>query len=94
MHLESKKVLVIGAGKSGISATRLLQKQGAYVILYDANDNINISNFQNEFNIEEKFELVIGTFPNEIAKTLDLAIISPGVPMDKYSDNGRNRIGL
>lgn len=82
MHLESKKVLVIGAGKSGISATRLLQKQGAYVILYDANDNINISNFQNEFNIEEKFELVIGTFPNEIAKTLDLAIISPGVPMD------------
>ena len=82
MHLGSKRILVIGAGKSGVSATRLLQKQGAYLVLYDANDNINISNFQDEFNIEEKFELVIGRFPKEIVTTLDLAVISPGVPMD------------
>ena len=82
MHLGSKRILVIGAGKSGVSATRLLQKHGAYLVLYDANDNINISNFQDEFNIEEKFELVIGRFPKEIVTTLDLAVISPGVPMD------------
>ena len=82
MHLGSKRILVIGAGKSGVSAIRLLQKHGAYLVLYDANDNINISNFQDEFNTEEKFELVIGRFPKEIVTTLDLAVISPGVPMD------------
>ena len=60
MHLGSKRILVIGAGKSGVSATRLLQKQGACI--YDANDNIKYFNFQDEFNIEEKFELVIGRF--------------------------------
>jgi UDP-N-acetylmuramoylalanine-D-glutamate ligase len=39
MQLKDKKVLVFGAGKSGISATKLLQSQGAFVTLYDGNTN-------------------------------------------------------
>lgn len=82
MQFMGKRILVFGGGKSGISAVRLLQKQGAYVILYDADKNIKKTDFENDFNIEENFELVIGTFPKEMLGTLDLTIISPGIPID------------
>ena len=38
MDLRGKKVLVFGAGISGIGSCGLLEKEGAEVILYDGND--------------------------------------------------------
>ena len=38
MDLQGKKVLVFGAGISGIGSCGLLEKEGAEVILYDGND--------------------------------------------------------
>ncbi|MDF2541800.1 MAG: murD [Herbinix sp.] len=82
MQLKDKKVLVYGAGLSGISATRLLQKQGAYVVLYDSKTELSKENFKNEFDVEHQFELVLGTIPEQLIDTIDLLIISPGIPTD------------
>ena len=38
MDLQGKKVLVFGAGISGIGSCGLLEKEGAEVILYDGHD--------------------------------------------------------
>ena len=38
MDLQGKKVLVFGAGISGIGSCGLLEKEGAEVSLYDGND--------------------------------------------------------
>ena len=35
MELQDKKVLVVGSGKSGIGASRLLGKKGALPVLFD-----------------------------------------------------------
>ncbi|MDF2944367.1 MAG: murD [Herbinix sp.] len=82
MQLKDKKVLVFGAGKSGISATRLLQKQGAYVILFDSNTNLNDKDFLDKFDINRNFRLVTGELSEEIITTLDLLVISPGIAID------------
>ena len=82
MHLIDKRVLVYGAGKSGISATRLLQEQGAFVLLYDSNTNLKLDSFKEQFNIKKDFELIVGRFPEEIIADIDLVIISPGIPID------------
>lgn len=82
MQLKDKRVLVFGAAKSGISATKLLQKQEAYVILYDSNTNLKVGDFEDKFDIQKGFMLLTGKLSEEIMDTLDLVVLSPGVPID------------
>lgn len=82
MQLKDKRVLVFGAAKSGISATKLLQKQEAYVILYDFNTNLKVGDFEDKFDIQKGFMLLTGKLSEEIMDTLDLVVLSPGVPID------------
>ncbi|MDF2510851.1 MAG: murD [Herbinix sp.] len=82
MQLEDKKVMVYGAAKSGISATRLLQRLGASVILYDGNVTITKFDFVNQFDIEDGFTLITGSLSEDLIDSIDLLVISPGVPCD------------
>ena len=44
MKFTNKKVLVVGTGKSGVAAVRLLNKSGAEVIvLFDRRNHLKIS---------------------------------------------------
>ncbi len=82
MQLKDKKVLVFGAGKSGISATRLLQKLEASVILYDSNVALEVSHFEDQFDTQYRFTLVTGELPEQIMDMVELVILSPGIPID------------
>lgn len=82
MLLKNKKVLVFGAGKSGISATRLLQNQGAIVVLYDANMKLTKDNMKEQIDIEHNFDLVVGELPDSLIAQIDLLVLSPGIPTD------------
>lgn len=82
MQLKGKKVLVFGAAKSGVSATRLLQKLEANVILYDSNTRLDIDDFKNKLDTNVNFKLLTGELTENIIDTLDLVILSPGVPID------------
>jgi UDP-N-acetylmuramoylalanine--D-glutamate ligase len=82
MQLKDKKVLVFGAGKSGISAIRLLQKLEASVILYDSNDTLDVSHLQDQIDIEKRFMLVTGELADQIMDMVELVILSPGIPID------------
>ena len=42
MKIEDKKVLVVGAGKSGIAAAELLLEKQVETVLYDGNKDFNI----------------------------------------------------
>ncbi|NLO09411.1 MAG: UDP-N-acetylmuramoyl-L-alanine--D-glutamate ligase [Clostridiales bacterium] len=80
MDLKDKRVLVFGAGKSGISATRLLQKIGATVCLYDGKEDLDISTIENNFDI--KPEIYAGVFPKDKLDQINLMILSPGIAID------------
>lgn len=82
MLLKNKNVMVYGAAKSGISAASLLQQVGVFVILYDSNTNLTKDDFRHRLNTESMFLLITGELPDYILPTLDLVVISPGVPLD------------
>jgi len=80
IHLEGKKVTVIGAARSGVAATQLLSKVGATVFLSDKNQT-----YESDENILKLKRLGIktelGNHSNRIYEA-DLLVVSPGVPQD------------
>jgi len=82
MDLKGKRVCVIGAGKSGIGAARLLYNVDAKVVLYDGNDKLDRKELVSRLPEACRAEIILGDFPEELLKRIDLAVISPGVPTD------------
>lgn len=82
MKLTEKKVLVVGTGISGIAATKLLVENNNEVILYDGNEETKKSAVEERLGNVNNTTIVIGNLADEIADTIDIAVVSPGVPMD------------
>lgn len=82
MTLRDKNVLVFGAGISGVGSCGLLAAEGAQVILYDGNENLDIDRMRSQIAEEAKIQIVVGEFPKEVLSSLDLVVMSPGVPTD------------
>ena len=82
MIFTGKKVLVFGTGKSGIAAEELLHKKGASVVLYDGNDKLEKEEILKKLESRDSVEVVLGELPEEMLDSLDLVVLSPGVPTD------------
>lgn len=84
MNITHKKVLVFGAGISGIGASKLLGTLDADVILYDGGTTKTVEEIRAQIDVEMKgqLEIILGTLSDEVIDTLDLVILSPGVPTD------------
>ena len=82
MIFAGKKVLVFGTGKSGIAAEELLHKKGASVVLYDGNDKLEKEEILKKLESRDSVEVVLGELPEEMLDSLDLVVLSPGVPTD------------
>ena len=80
MDLANKKVLVIGAARSGIAAAKIAKKFGALVILSDAKLESEIN-----FDFDELrglgIDLSFGKQTDELLRGVDLIIVSPAVPI-------------
>lgn len=82
MEVKNKKVLVFGSGISGLGAVHLLELQGAEVILYDGNDKLKDREVREKLDAGSKAKIVLGDFPEELLDSLQLVVLSPGVPTD------------
>ena len=82
MEVTGKKVLVFGSGISGNGAVKLLEDHGAEVILYDGNDKLDKVAMKEQLGDGVKAEIILGEFPEKLIDTLDIAVLSPGVPTD------------
>lgn len=82
-----KKVLVAGAGKSGICATKLLLRNHESVVLFDENPKGNL----NECTVLEKLDYTekpenltiwLGALTDALLADISCMVISPGIPVD------------
>jgi len=80
MELKNKRVLVVGLGKSGISAARFLREQGARVTVSDARPS---GDLQNEIPALLAAGIAVETGGHGILtfRRQDLIVVSPGVPL-------------
>jgi UDP-N-acetylmuramoylalanine--D-glutamate ligase len=74
---QGRKFVVIGLGKSGIGAAKLLLARGAHVVAIDENEKAT-KPFEHP-----EFELIAGRFPAEYWKGAEAVVVSPGVPLSK-----------
>ena len=79
MELAGRKVLIIGAARSGIAAARFLVERGAIVAL---NDQKPIENWSAEALAlkEAGVGLLPGEAPSWLLDQIELVVVSPGVP--------------
>ena len=82
MDLTGKKVLVFGSGKSGTGAADLLGQVGACPVIYDGNPEIDKEAVVHKISHVKNVEVYAGELPEEVQKSLDLVVLSPGVPTD------------
>ena len=82
MEVKGRKVLVFGAGISGIGAAGLLEANGADVILYDGNEKLDPASLKEQLGEKSGAAVLTGKLPQETIASLDMAVLSPGVPTD------------
>jgi UDP-N-acetylmuramoylalanine--D-glutamate ligase len=81
MDAKGKRVLVVGLGKSGVAAAKLLHARGARVTVSDAKSPAELGK-----DIPQLLELGVvvetGAHGDRTFKDQDLIVVSPGVPVD------------
>ena len=92
MDWKGKKVLVVGCGISGVGSTGLLEKVGADPVLFDENTKVDAKAIREKFINGTKAEIIIGKLPREVEESIEMVVLSPGVPSDTaFADKFRNK---
>ena len=82
MDFLGKNVVVVGAGKSGIGAIKLLYTLGANIVLFDGNEKADIAALKEQVAEYEVKQVYVGQLPQEIIENTQMLVLSPGVPTD------------
>lgn len=82
MDLTGKKVLVVGSGISGIAAVKLLNQKGAQPILFDGGEKADLEEVKAKLKGLETVDCYVRELPEEVANQIEIAVLSPGVPID------------
>lgn len=82
MDRKDNRFLVVGTGISGIAAASLLVREGFSVILYDGNESLDVERLRRENPQLEQTQVLLGELPKERMAEFDIAVLSPGVPLD------------
>lgn len=82
MTLKDKKVLVAGAGKSGIGSANLLIRSGGSVSLYDGNEDLKPMDVYAKLEGKREIPLILGELKAEDTEAFDLLVLSPGISVN------------
>ena len=85
--MNDKKVLVAGAGKSGICASEQLLRNGEQVVLFDENPKGTLTEtvILEKLGFDKKPEALtiwLGALTDELLADISCMVISPGIPVD------------
>lgn len=79
--MKDKRYLVAGTGISGISATSLLLKTGADVVIYDGNEKLNKEDILDKIGNKE-IKVILGELKDSDLENIDTMVLSPGIAID------------
>lgn len=92
MSLKNKRAIVLGLGKTGLSALRWLRLQGALLSAADTRKNLaNVEVVKSEM---PEVEIHIGEFSAELLSSADLIVVSPGVSLNEPAIQQAITIGV
>ncbi|HYN85917.1 MAG TPA: UDP-N-acetylmuramoyl-L-alanine--D-glutamate ligase [Pyrinomonadaceae bacterium] len=80
LEVHGKKVLVVGAGRSGVAAARFLAARGAVVALNDRKPLVEWTNDALALKSDGVIGLLSGDVPSWLLDQVELVVLSPGVP--------------
>lgn len=81
MNLKNKNVLLVGLARTGVSTIKLLDKLEANIIVNDIKDEEKLKDILEELKEIKNAEYILGYHPANVDH-IDLAVVSPGVPLD------------
>src|SRR5947209_17864524 len=94
LELDGKKVLVVGAGRSGVAASRFLAARGALVVLNDRKEFIDWPNDALALRGDGGVvKLLAGDVPSWLLDQVELVVLSPGVPTKSIPARYAERAG-
>ena len=80
--MKAKNYLIVGAGRSGIAAGRMLSELGESFTVYDGNKSLDTAAVAKQINGTKDIPFLLGDIKNEDLKGFDICVVSPGVPLD------------
>ena len=80
--VHDKRVTVVGLGRSGVAAARLLSVRGAQVTVTDDRNAGQLEGFLETARSLPNVQLSLGGVSSEAVLNADLVVVSPGVPFD------------
>lgn len=78
----NEKIMVAGAGKSGISAAKLLLETGGTVFLYDGNEGLDAEALLSNFPKDAKITLKLGELERADIAGIQICVMSPGIDLE------------
>jgi UDP-N-acetylmuramoylalanine--D-glutamate ligase len=81
MHLQDKRVLVVGLGKSGVASALFLKSRGARVTVSDSKPEAELRK-EILLLLEHGITVETGGHGDRTFRDQDLIVVSPGVPVD------------
>ena len=82
MIFTGKNILIVGSGISGMGALKALSTVQANCILYDGNEKLTEEEILKKLPEGCRAKICIGMLNEEVLHSLDMAVVSPGVPID------------
>lgn len=99
MDLAGKKIIVIGLGRTGVAVARFLLKKGSHLVIADDKtaDQLaqQVAQVQSLAGTDSRrVELCLGDSAVPLGMGLDLAVVSPGVPLHHPVVNAATAAGV
>ena len=90
MKFENKKVLVVGAGKSGLAVARFLKKKNSVAVITDQSQSPELIREIEQIGVGH----MLGQYPDVGKEAFDLVVVSPGVPLSVSPVDMAYKLGI
>lgn len=77
-----KNYLIVGAGRSGIAAGKMLLELNETFTVYDANKDLDTAKVSSQITESGTIPFILGDVTADDLKGFDICVVSPGVPLD------------